>query len=693
VKKRFLISKGFIFLGLFFLGSLFSYTGKVLDPALVPRMVFISVVLFFFMGFLLFRINRGPGAAFPQFDPMIWIYLGYVLLSGVSVIMSVNPGEGIWEFLKIVVFFLVFFVVVLWFFKIENIHKQLTLIFIPFSAIVLYFGIVQLVGVFRSGTLDHQTSYLINSVFAHRNLYAQILFFTIPFLLTGVFFWNGFIRLLGFFLIALALVMITLLLVKSAWLAVIVATGSSFFLLLIFRKSFQISFPLFKKILIYFFVALMTVLISVAIYSRFSKIETFKKQTHVLKNYKYGSAIERIHLWEKSFQMFKEHPLIGIGAGNWRIYLPHYTTAGLRSAQGEIIYQRPHNDFLWVLSERGSITFGFYVSLFLLSLFYQIRIIAKSKILSDKYFALILFYFMIGYIIFASLSFPSERPVHSLLLSLVFGLTCLQYQKIKEHGTALKVSHVNIILSLGLMISSFTVYAGYSRLKSEHHTRKALNYRMQSKWHQVIQEIDQAETFFTRLDPTATPLRWYSGLSWYNIGNMENAGKDFLKARRANPYHMHVLNNLGTIYGRKGDYEKAIELYKEAVRISPDFTDAVLNLSAALYNTGHPDSAYKVLTQAKEGGKNPNYENVVTTLVYAKVEKLKKGVDDRDLELTLTRIRNSKAWMVKVHEQAIRDQVPLEKHLIIESVYMLETVDSTISSERAARLKEKYLSR
>jgi len=180
---------------------------------------------------------------------------------------------------------------------------------------------------------------------------------------------------------------------------------------------------------------------------------------------------------------------------------------------------------------------------------------------------------------------------------------------------------------------------------------------------------------------------------WAREARGSHAEIDFLKAYKANPYHMHVLNNLGTIFGNRGDYEQAIKYYKEAVRISPQFWDAVLNLSASYFNLQQTDSAYAILRQVPRDNDNANYENIVHALVYQKVENLKKTVDDRDVEMTLTRIRNSNDWMVKVHEQSIHDKVPLQKHLILESIYMLETVDSTINAERADYLRKKYISK
>lgn len=667
------------------------YTAWVLDPVLIPRTTALALLLIPFFIFLAIANRKGEIDTSIVKSPFIWVYLGYVLLSGVSVILSVNTGEGLWQFLKTSLFFMIFLSFVLSLGKGSSNVRMFSYIFIGFSLIALSRGVYQLSEVFIEGSLNHQTSYRINSWFAHRNLYAQVLLFSLPFLGMGIYALKGWMRLVAGLLIAISLVMITLLLVKSVWLALAASTVLTLFLVFIFRKSLGLSGPFFRRIMIYLFGGLLVVMISIAVYSRFESIETFEKQTYVLKNYRFGSAIERIHLWEKSIDMFQESPVIGIGADNWRIYLPKYGTSDMRSAEGEIFYQRPHNDFLWVLSERGIITFAFYALLFLLSLFYQLKIISGSSSREAKVMALFLFFFLICYGVVAGLSFPMERPVHSILLNFVFAFTLVLHHQTRNNNHKSAADHFNYIITGCVLVSMVIGFIGIKKLNQEHHLKNALMYRINGQWEKVIDEIEYAESFFTRLDPTATPLKWYSGLSWYNLGEKDKALSDFQDAYKANPWHMHVLNNLATIYGAQGEYRKAIQLYREAVRISPDFTDAVINLSSSLFNIREVDSAYLVLRNARNIKDHMNYKKVLQAIVYRKVENLKTSVDDRDLEVTLTRIRNSNEWMMKVHEQSIFDQVPLEKQLIIESIYVLETVDKTIDSNRAEFLRGKYL--
>ena len=56
--------------------------------------------------------------------------------------------------------------------------------------------------------------------------------------------------------------------------------------------------------------------------------------------------------------------------------------------------------------------------------------------------------------------------------------------------------------------------------------------------------------------------------------------------------------NLGIAYGNLGRYQDAIEAYKQAIRIKPDYAEAHYNLGIAYLVTGDKDSAleeYKIL--------------------------------------------------------------------------------------------------
>lgn len=62
-------------------------------------------------------------------------------------------------------------------------------------------------------------------------------------------------------------------------------------------------------------------------------------------------------------------------------------------------------------------------------------------------------------------------------------------------------------------------------------------------------------------------------------------------ATRINSSCAEAYSNLGNCYKEKGDAVSALENYKLAVQIKPDFIDGYINLAAALVTYGDLDQA------------------------------------------------------------------------------------------------------
>jgi len=72
-------------------------------------------------------------------------------------------------------------------------------------------------------------------------------------------------------------------------------------------------------------------------------------------------------------------------------------------------------------------------------------------------------------------------------------------------------------------------------------------------------------------------------------GDFDNAIEDFKEAIRLDQNYAEAFNNLGRAYltrGEKGDVEQAIENYDIAIGINPDYADAFNNRSIAYYIKG-----------------------------------------------------------------------------------------------------------
>ena len=221
--------------------------------------------------------------------------------------------------------------------------------------------------------------------------------------------------------------------------------------------------------------------------------------------------------------------------------------------------------------------------------------------------------------------------------------------------------------------------------------KKALNFRDKQEWTKLIDECNKAENLFTKLDNTTIPIAWYKGSALYNTGRYNEAFDEFTRAYSYNPNNIHVLNNLASSYELKGNHEKAIELYKRAIETSSSFEDAPINLCAVYFNLGDIENAYKTIRKLNYNCQHPNYLKSLKLILKAKINSLMQNISDRELKLTVERINNSQDWMLKVFNQSRKNNSYFDNQLFEEAVYVMESMDSTITSSRAKYFRDKYI--
>jgi tetratricopeptide (TPR) repeat protein len=79
------------------------------------------------------------------------------------------------------------------------------------------------------------------------------------------------------------------------------------------------------------------------------------------------------------------------------------------------------------------------------------------------------------------------------------------------------------------------------------------------------------------------------------------------KVRDEKPDFADVFNMLGLIYYYKGKHRDAVDLFKNAIRINPFYTEASLNLSIVYNELGEIDNAVDVYTGARQAKKDDTH--------------------------------------------------------------------------------------
>ena len=92
------------------------------------------------------------------------------------------------------------------------------------------------------------------------------------------------------------------------------------------------------------------------------------------------------------------------------------------------------------------------------------------------------------------------------------------------------------------------------------------------------------------------------GAAWLNEGNFEAARRRFLESIEIDAAVPEAYNGVGVTYRMRNDFARALEWYKKAIAIDPDFGDAYYNMACVYALEGQKELALRYLQIAALNG-------------------------------------------------------------------------------------------
>jgi tetratricopeptide (TPR) repeat protein len=89
-----------------------------------------------------------------------------------------------------------------------------------------------------------------------------------------------------------------------------------------------------------------------------------------------------------------------------------------------------------------------------------------------------------------------------------------------------------------------------------------------------------------------------TGIAYHQMLDLDDARKYYERAVKLNPQYAEAINNLGTVFYAKKSYRRAIEQYKKALRITPDSASILSNLGTAYFARKNYQEASKAYQAA-----------------------------------------------------------------------------------------------
>ena len=279
----------------------------------------------------------------------------------------------------------------------------------------------------------------------------------------------------------------------------------------------------------------------------------------------------RLHYWNASWEMFMDQPVTGVGGGQWKIEYPGTGLKGTNESvmSGQTSILRPHNDFLWMLSETGIAGALLFVALLILGF------TETLKHERGLFFALTI----VGFTVYGFGEFPLERATLLLPLATALGFAAA-YSK-----HSIKFSPI-----AGVILASFTglfaVYVGQNRVQGERAAKVCLDGYMSGNVRSMQVNAQKAQNVCFEMDIYNNPMAYFEGLSLMRTPNgqipsdnkINQAEASFNQALEIHPNHILTLNQLAAVKRYNSSIGEAIDLYERVIEIAPRNGNAAMQL-------------------------------------------------------------------------------------------------------------------
>ncbi|MEM6272091.1 MAG: O-antigen ligase family protein [Bacteroidota bacterium] len=320
----------------------------------------------------------------------------------------------------------------------------------------------------------------------------------------------------------------------------------------------------------------------------------------------------RFIVWNRTADMVADHPLLGVGVGNWKVRIPQYGIKGFDEFgnYGLDYAIRPHNEFLGTAAEMGLPGLVCWGGMLFAGWFWGIRRLVGGGGAEERIQGLLILLAFVGLTVVATFSFPRERTYQAMLSSLYLALAV----GLPGNDAAVFHWHRSWKWGIGAVIA---VALGITlvRIAGDIEMRALIEVKAGKKWSEVVKSAPTAGNWMINLEPvSAAPAAWYEGLGHLSLGQTAEGLAAMQRAQTIAPFHLAVRTNLAAAYEMNGQHVEAARTYHALLEVFPDFEESWLNLAVVYLNLGNANAVRYCLDRVGSFTTDPRFSAIKSEL-------------------------------------------------------------------------------
>ena len=539
------------------------------------------------------------------------VYALFILWAGLSFFYAINPTEVILNFTRQFNVFFMYCNMLVLLSSVKNKLKFFSLVFTLILIVEVYFIFYQVFemldnyGVINSGNLKGVT--------ANRNIAAFSIALKIPFVLGWIVQSNARInKILGLIIVTLSITALSMIQSRASYLAIgliiFMFPVIPFFLL---KKEKTIN--KLKTLLFVFLPFILSILINQAFFASKGANAVSRASTISLSTND-GSVNQRLRYYNHVFTHLKLNPLFGVGFGNWKFKSIDYDK---KNMNGYTVPYHAHSDFIQIGAELGILGFLLYSGLFLIAIFYSLKLLNKKDFENDDKLFIYLIFMVLGvYFIDANLNFPIARPQTNIIWALSMSLICYYYSKTNKLKSLKKNDKkIKLIYYIMLLICIPSIFISVKVYESLKNQMILLNDFNTNKYNAKMGEIEAMDISIPNVTVTTIPLKSIKARYYLNNKQYDKALQNLNSANNTNPYLFFTEYLKSKVYEKKGNIDSAYYFSKKAFFGLPNNTLHSANFVKLAMQKKDLVSVERAAEQLTDSQSLLNWQNIITAYI------------------------------------------------------------------------------